>query len=291
MSSQKELMVDKFIAESLPKANTRDPDNGRKLPSLPQKNERIHLPICPRGSFTLEAAVIYPLVAAFWVSILFFFRVMQVETAVQEALCYSSRMTAAEASAVEGSTGLLLSAEGFFLKEIAGDSYVSSYVKGGSGGISLLKSEVSGDYISLRAEYTVKLPISFFTWSGISLVQNSSSRKWTGRDVEGETDDPYVYYTDYGSVYHLTENCSYLNLKIKSVGLSTIASLRNQSGAIYYACLLCGASSQKGGAVYYTPYGTCYHSSLTCSGLKRTIHMVRKSAVAGMRACSRCGGE
>lgn len=29
--------------------------------------------------------------------------------------------------------------------------------------------------------------------------------------------DPYVFYTDYGSVYHLSEQCNYLDLSIKSI--------------------------------------------------------------------------
>ena len=40
---------------------------------------------CHKGSYTLEAAVILPMMAGFFVAILFFFRVLQIQTGVQEA--------------------------------------------------------------------------------------------------------------------------------------------------------------------------------------------------------------
>ena len=53
-----------------------------------------------KGSYTLEAAVIIPVTAVFFLTLLFFFRVLQIQTEVQEALNYASRKTACEAAAV-----------------------------------------------------------------------------------------------------------------------------------------------------------------------------------------------
>ena len=47
-----------------------------------------------KGSYTLEAAVIIPVAAVFFLTLLFFFRVLQIQTEVQEALNYASRKTA-----------------------------------------------------------------------------------------------------------------------------------------------------------------------------------------------------
>lgn len=71
-----------------------------------------------KGSYTLEAAVIIPVAAVFFLTLLFFFRVLQIQTEVQEALNYASRKTACEASAVSSQTGLLVSAEAYFRKEL-----------------------------------------------------------------------------------------------------------------------------------------------------------------------------
>ena len=42
-----------------------------------------------KGSYTLEAAVIIPVAAVFFLTLLFFFRVLQIQTEVQEALNYA----------------------------------------------------------------------------------------------------------------------------------------------------------------------------------------------------------
>ena len=53
--------------------------------------------------------------------------------------------------------------------------------------------------LHLRQSYKVKLPVSFFAVDGIWIEDYSNSRKWTGKNP-GEKTDPYVFYTDYGSV-------------------------------------------------------------------------------------------
>lgn len=238
----------------------------------------------------VEAVVIFPLVAAFLAFILLFTRVMQVETEVQEALYYAGRLTAAEAVLSDSPTALRGTAEILFRKELAGRGLKEQYLYGGSLGISLMKSDFSGDMINLRADYRIRIPVPFLPINGISIVQHSVTRKWTGRDVEREKADPYVYFTDYGSVYHSSESCSYLNLKINSTSVGKMSSLRSSDGSVYYACSSCGAAGVSKGTVYYAVYGNRYHRSLSCSGLKRTIHMVRRSALSGMKGCSKCTG-
>lgn len=269
-----------------------------RIKSLPKiyprhvsQNEHKEAPSCTcrKASYTLEAAVIFPIVAGFIVFILMFFRILQVQTGVSAALTYASRMTAVEACTVDSEPALLLSAEGLMISKLKDNELVENYVQGGIAGISLLKSDFSGENVELRAEYAVKLPFNFFEISEYSVSQTSLSRKWIGRTADGETGS-YVYITDFGSVYHKSKSCSYLDLSINSANISDVALLRNKSGAKYSACSKCVAKIVEGSKVYITDYGTLYHSDISCSALKRTIHMVKLSEVDGMPACSKCGG-
>lgn len=271
-----------FISiKSLPKIYPRQvfPDEHKETPSC----------TCRKASYTLEAAVIFPIVAGFIVFILMYFRILQVQTGVSAALTYASRMTAVEACVVDSEPALLLSAEGLMISKLKDNEQVENYVQGGAAGISLLKSDFSGKNVELRAEYTVKLPFNFFEISEYSVSQTSLSRKWIGQTSGSETGS-YVYITDFGSVYHKSKSCSYLDLSINSVNISDIAPLRNKSGAKYSACSKCVAKNMADSKVYITDYGTLYHSDISCSALKRTIHIVKLSEVDGMSACSKCGG-
>lgn len=267
--------------KSLPKIYPRQvfPDEHKETPSC----------TCRKASYTLEAAVIFPIVAGFIVFILMYFRILQVQTGVSAALTYASRMTAVEACVVDSEPALLLSAEGLMISKLKDNEQVENYVQGGAAGISLLKSDFSGGNVELRAEYAVKLPFNFFEISEYSLSQTSLSRKWIGQTSGSETGS-YVYVTDFGSFYHKSKSCSYLDLSINSVNISDIAPLRNKSGAKYSACSKCVAKNMADSKVYITDYGTLYHSDISCSALKRTIHIVKLSEVDGMSACSKCGG-
>ena len=152
------------------------------------------------------------------------------------------------------------------------------------------QGSMDGDDVSLKAKYKVKLPVSFFTVDGIWIEDYSNSRKWTGKNP-GEKTDPYVFYTDYGSVYHLSEQCNYLDLSIKSIKWSQVGASRNKDGRKYHACYCAADKKTEGSTVFITDYGMNYHGKLGCSKLKRTVHKVHKSEVDGKNLCSKCKGE
>ena len=269
--------------------------NLNKYKSLPEYTKgscckKAFLHIRYKGSYTLEMAVILPLTAAFFVSVLFFFRVLQVQTQVQEALTYASRKTAAQAGMTTSSSVLFVTAEALCRKELQQHKEYQRYVADHSGGISLLLSEMDGSEIKLRADYEIKLPVAFFAVRGISITQYSTSRKWIGdRELWMNTD--YVYVTEHGMVYHCSRNCSYLDLSIRAVDYAQIGALRNRSEHKYNGCDQCVAKKLKLGQVFITDYGTCYHATLSCSGLKRSVYLVPISEVNGMGACSKCGDK
>ena len=121
------------------------------------------MPACThfKGSYTLEAAVIFPLFAGFMVSLLFFFRVMQIETVVKEALYYSSRMTALSCCVNDSDTVSLATAKALLLSQLKDSDVIKDYVRGGCAGVSILETELSEDSINISARYKIKLPINF----------------------------------------------------------------------------------------------------------------------------------
>ncbi len=72
------------------------------------------------------------------------------------------------------------------------------------------------------------------------------------------------------------------------VSFDELGILRNESGAIYGTCGLCGSENQENN-VYITPTGGSYHKNLNCGGLKRTVSSVRLDELIGKGACQRCG--
>ena len=171
------------------------------------------------------------------------------------------------------------------------DSRLCSLVSGGASGIVCTEdTENSSDNVTaLTAQCTVQLPVSVFGTLQFTISESVSVRNWTGYDPSDTDLADYVYVTATGTVYHEDRNCTYLNPSIKTVSADSISGLRNSSGGRYTACEKCGSASSSG--VYYiTAYGDAYHTSLTCSGLKRTVYLVARDET-DLPACSKCSGS
>jgi hypothetical protein len=267
--------------------------------SLPQgankkvkKEDGNEVPLCTPGkavkaSFTLEAAVVIPIAAGFLAVILFWFRVLEVETEVYAALNYASRKTAAAGVMSEESAAELALAESLFLSKLSKAENAGNYLSAEQKLLLLAGSDLDGDYVDLIADYRIPLPIAFFSVKDIHIRQESRSRKWTGRKSE-DSDQVYVYITETGTVYHLTKSCSYLDLSIRQSDISEMAVLRNAGGHKYYECEQCAAKNTGQSVVYVTDYGAAFHYTLECSGLKRSVKVVLKTEVGDRKLCSKC---
>lgn len=271
--------------------------NNKRMKSLPNKisnpcqyfykNETsFYAPSCEvRGSFTLEAAMVFPFILGFFLTFLFFFRILETEMAVREALSYASRKTACLSVSADNQAVLLVGAEGFFrsaLKETLEDE---GYVKNGMTGISLLGSDFDGEYVSLTATYFVRLPKILWKWGALPVTQKSCSKKWSGQTVEGTQ---YVYVTETGEVYHRTKMCQSLNIRVSTVKTAQIGNIRNRNGEKYRRCSECAEKNLCQEWVYVTPYGEAYHLELGCSHLKRTIQRISVDKIEGRRKCAIC---
>lgn len=179
------------------------------------------------------------------------------------------------------------------IENYVGKEYLNHTVlKNGSNGIYYGHSKImENDLIDIVALYEVSGLLSYKGLKGVPMFSRFYGHVWNGYDVElqGEEkeEETYVFITPTGTVYHRNRNCTYLNPSVEIVYYEDVKKRRNESGALYYACEQCG--NKKNTVVYITDYGNRYHTSLDCSGLKRTVYAIPLSEVGGRSPCSKCG--
>lgn len=265
-------------------------DNLRALsPFFPQRQRCAKVLQCvlQKGSFTVEAAFVLPLFLFAALAVLGLFPLLLLQTQVNNGLQYTARIMAVSYRDAMEEKSILSIAEGevlfrHYMKEHGCDE---DALARGMNSISLLRSEVSGDYVTLVADYDVQLPISFWSISSLPVEQCVRVKKWTGADSKTvDAEDSYVYITPSGNAYHSTPECSYLRLSVQSASVSALNTLRNKDGSIYYPCSCYNGESR----VYITDYGTEYHGNLSCSSLKRTIYKVTKEQIGSRHPCTKC---
>lgn len=255
-----------------------------------------------QGSMTIEAAFIVPFFLLAWMNLLSIINIYGIQSNMSQAMHATAKEMAVLEYGYEEITGK--NAEGNILDYVyasqkvysrAGKDYLNnSQIVGGIYGINWLTSKMmEDDCIDLRATYMVKPMSGLMGFNKFCMYNRVKARAWTGYDntkaVNGNADEQIVYITPEGSAYHTSKSCSYLKLSIRGVTMENVDNLRNTSGAKYYACDECGTDCKA--TVYITDYGTCYHSTLGCSKLKRTIEAITLSEAVsrGRHQCSKCG--
>lgn len=260
-----------------------------------------------RGSMTLEAAFVLPFFLFAVINILFAVNIIGTQSRMNAALHQVGNKMAFSGSVYEKTVGGVvpdalagvvltsLYARGEILEYVGREYIDQSCITGGTGGISMTGSSVmkEGDVIDLQVCYRVKPFSDLMGFQGFAMRQRYYGRAWTGYDVsqyisDQQQEDPMVYITKTGIVYHRNRNCTYLNPSVESVSVISLESRRNQSGGKYHPCELCDGSRVQG-QVYITAQGNSFHSQIQCAGLKRTIYTVSLSNVQGRGACSKCG--
>lgn len=237
------------------------------------------------ASLTIEAALVFPLFLFALVGILFFFQVLQVTQVTSGALAATGSLLSLNNSEETS----MVAAVGYFYKKVLEEDYPDSIIAGGNAGIGWLGTTLDGEYVDLRIQYQCKFPINLMGVGNIPISQRVRMKKWTGYRRAGQKDttetETWVYITPSGKVYHRKKDCSYLQLSIRTMGKDVIG----DSG--YTPCRLCGQESTTYSYYYVTEDGLRYHTRLDCSGLKRTLYLVRLTEAEGRTECSRCGGE
>ena len=146
--------------------------------------------------------------------------------------------------------------------------------------------------ISVKIDYDIKPFIYFLPIGTLKIEDGIFGHGFTGYvpgncgKPEGGTES-YVYITENGTRYHLSDQCTYLRVKVQAVSAEETENMRNGSGEKYTACERC--KPVKGGLVYLTAWGNRYHGESDCSALQRTVYMVPQSEAGSRSVCSKCG--
>lgn len=266
----------------------------QKLLQSKQKRKRVLLLTTPykRGSLTIEAALVLPMFLFAMLSILSLLGLLLFYMKLQGALHQQAKYIAKQAYAEWDFSEAELQME--ILDEIGDVLLQKAPVKGGVSGISFSGTDLSDrEFVKLSASYEAELPYDFFHLFHRTFHQTAFFHTWIGYEKGLEAGgthgkEEYVYITETGEVYHRSRECSHIRLSIYEISAEELDTYRNTSGGKYSSCEHCHGSLT-GGALYVTKDGDRYHSSLSCSGLKRTVIAVPISEVGNRCPCSRCG--
>lgn len=236
-----------------------------------------------KGSITLEAAIVIPIIMEFLLIFVLIFQILRMEEGVHEALNYAARKTAGMAAWEESEPALLIGAEAYFRKGLKECLPSNEHWAIKNTHITLLGSKVEDNYVQLQATYAIKYSGILLNRRFLTVVQNSCSRLWTGEKLPYET---WVYVTDQGECYHSSRFCRTLLITPRKIHSGELVFTRNSSGARYDPCTECIVGDVD--YVYITDHGECYHGKLTCAHLKRSIERVKWEQVKQKRGCAYC---
>lgn len=269
-----------------------------------QKKSRASCFVSCRASVTVEASLVFPIFLCAFVCFISLAQMVLIETEMHHAVSQTAKIYAKQQSIHFVSEILEEGNEkrdpakgsgrvnGIFYSVYDGGSLCENIVEGGRRGIKLSSSISSGQAVCLKAEYTLKISVPFF--SAVRFYRKTIVRRriFSGYvKHQGDSNDSEgnqtVYVADNGIVYHRDQQCSHIYLRISgSMGIQKIL-----QSSKYGACEKCIHKGINPTVLFITKYGDCYHSTLGCSGLKRTIKTVRMKEVNGLRPCSRCASK
>ena len=159
----------------------------------------------------------------------------------------------------------------------------------------ILQDEADDDLIEKIERVTWVPDWVPFSVPGTGVLCRAHAAAWIGRTGSGVgqtdgADDGYelVYVAENGSVYHTDSTCTHIDLSVHAAAGSDLGRLRNVHGGKYHACEKCVGNGRVSGTIYITDEGDRYHNDAGCSGLKRTVRLLRKSELDGLPVCSRC---
>ena len=260
-----------------------------------------------KGSITIETALVLPIFFFTMISVIYIGESMRFFGNMQAVLHQNAKEMSGYAyvykklNSGESSLGGKLGSIGFsqlyvknrVIQDLGEYSVETAPIKGGRNGLNFLYSNIMKDeMIDLVVTSHVKTPFDVIGINDFVIVNRSRMRAWTGYDntkkSTEDSEEEIVFITRNGEVYHKSRNCKHLNISVRQIGKSQLKKRRNDSGGKYYPCEYCG-SKKSGNTIYITDSGDRYHTTVTCSGLKRDILAVPLSKAGNRKPCSNCG--
>lgn len=240
---------------------------------------------------TVEATFTLPLFLFFCFILLFLFEIRTVRTGMYAAMAQTVKK--------EAGNPIYKHTHVVNIPSMNAEMIVSAGEN--TGGFGLLDSakksaDFSGSYIdsdggilTAKLHYRIPVHIPLATNRSLSFSETMQVRLWFGDHMGApeETDDPIVYITEHGTVYHSSRSCTHLKLSIRPISSTSIGGLRNGSGGKYHPCEICARDIMPS-HVFITDLGSKLHYRIDCSGLKRSVTAIRRSRVGFRRPCSKC---
>ena len=260
------------------------------------------------ASLTIEAAMVVPIFLFAILNLCSMVEIYEMQMSMQSALHQTAKEMAVEGYAYNliGDSSITKSlpvqvgfsetyVRGKVNKLVTKEKLDHSIIKNGSKGISYSFSKImENDRIELVAVYNIEPRFSMVPFSEVYTFSQAKVRAFTGYDSTMDTrrnheEEPYVFVTQSGTVYHMDRGCSHLKLSIKLITKEDLTLARNEGGGKYKACRNCKSGKSESNLFLVTNYGDKYHTSVSCTGLKRTIRSIPLSEAIGYSPCSRCG--
>ncbi len=231
-----------------------------------------------KGSVTLEAALILPVVLFLLYAFILIGQLIYTDDEVGKALNETARYIAKDAYDKENYNPSIIKLLKF--RDYADENRMAM-VDGGVSGVLITCKRSDDDIIYLNASYKVHILLPLIGNYSFTLTDTSAVRPFDGFNPDDDSsNDEYVYVAETGGVYHTNMNCTYITVRIVD---KNDVSLAGKSYCRH--CINHHASGR-----YVTVSGSRIHKDINCSSLKRTVHMVRKSELDGLPLCSKCMG-
>lgn len=252
-----------------------------------------------KGSATVEAALVFPFILCALCTVCVIAQFLISESAIYHATSQTAEVYAkqescsalnkkGQAPSALAKIGSIVESNVLFSQYLDKVAVNSSYVLGGKNGV-VLATDKKPDYVTCKATYMLKVPVPLFQSVKMPRTVSVQRRMFTGYidhsgDGNGLEDDDIIYVAEYGGVYHTDPTCYHICITINDP--QKIEKVMESSHK--KQCEKCLSSGDVPSELYTTKAGDCYHSSPTCSGLKRTVIAVRRSEVSGLNICSEC---